>query len=286
MVCAGNISVPIGAGTAAAQQWNFSLTATNAHWSTASSRATLTEEASLSPTPPASTTSVPPTPTPSGPPVNDDTSGSWSGYAVDGSGLTNVSGTFTVPALYANVQCNETVSDWVGVDGWQSGDNNLLKAGITESMTDPNTGTCGAHVYYVRAWWETQPGDVQFSSIPIWNGNRVTVNIWKGAPGFWDISLTDDTNGQSFSVQQQYAGRASSAEWITEADTVDGTQSPIAPFTPLKWSALQIPITASVSEVDQTTLQQGGNTEAVPSDVASLQSLLRGGFTTSFGDGS
>ena len=271
------IAVP---STAEALSYQFTLSGTDVSKNIDTATATVSQ---AGPAPTTTTTNpAPPTTSPTGPTVNDYTSGNWSGYAVEGSGLTNVSGTFTVPTVYNTVQCNETVSHWVGVDGWQSGDNNLIQAGITESMTDPSTGTCGADVYYIEAWWEILPADEVTSSIPIEAGDSVTVTIWAGAPGFWDISLTDNTNGQGFNVQEPYSGPASSAEWITEAYTVNGTQTPIAPFSPVKWSGLQIPTSASVSEVDAITLQQGGNTEAAPSDVSSLQNLLGSGFTDTY----
>ena len=111
VVCAGKISLVIGEGTGTAQKWTFTLTADSAQ-SLTSAQATLTEDASSS-YPPATTTTTanpapvvsPTTTTASGPPVNAETSGNWSGYAVDGSGLTNVSGTFTVPELYNTAQC-------------------------------------------------------------------------------------------------------------------------------------------------------------------------------------
>ena len=38
----------------------------------------------------------------------------------------------------------------------------------------------------------------------------------------WGITLTDNTNGQSFTTDQTYTGPASTAEWIVEALTVNG----------------------------------------------------------------
>jgi hypothetical protein len=60
----------------------------------------------------------------------------------------------------------------------------------------------------------------EIPSIPATAGDRVTVDISGPAtPGYWSISVTDDTNGQTFSTDQWYSGARISAEWATESDT-------------------------------------------------------------------
>ncbi|HTT88559.1 MAG TPA: G1 family glutamic endopeptidase [Acidimicrobiales bacterium] len=271
------IAVP---STPQALDYTFNFTGV-ASGSVVSATASLTQAGPVS-TPGPTTTTPTTAPAPSGPPIDDYTSANWSGYVVRGSGLTNASGTFIVPSLYNTAQCNETTAQWVGIDG-DPDTGNLIQAGITESQTDPSTGLCsGANVYYIQAFWEILPAaGVPVTSLRVEPGDSVTVSIASGQ-SLWNISVTDNTSGQGFSVQEPYSGPATSAEWITEAYTVNGTQTPVAPFSPVTWSGLQVPASSNITEVDAVTLLQGGNTESQPSTIPSLKNMLNGGFTTTY----
>src|SRR5689334_11284503 len=68
----------------------------------------------------------------------------WSGYAVTGSGITNVHGEWTVPTV--NATYPGFSSTWVGIGGYSSSD--LIQAGTEHDST-------GGTDYY--AWYEILP---------------------------------------------------------------------------------------------------------------------------------
>jgi len=55
----------------------------------------------------------------------------------------------------------------------------------------------------------------------------MTVSLTQGAPD-WTITVTDTTNGQTFSTTEKYSGPMTSAEWIQEAPTVNGRIATLA----------------------------------------------------------
>ena len=161
------------------------------------------------------------------------TSSNWSGYAVTGGPYSGVSGTFTVPSLEAGDTSADQMAVWVGIDGFTTGDNSLIQAGVEEYVDPNNPGT-----FSVFPWWEILPApETPITTVTVSPGDRVTVSIKQVDTGEWTITLTDDTNGQSFTTTQPYGGPATSAEWIVEApETVDTNgnpqPSPLAPYAP------------------------------------------------------
>jgi len=161
------------------------------------------------------------------------TSTNWSGYAVTGGPYTSVAGTFTVPSLETGDTTADQLAAWVGIDGFTADDSSLIQAGVEEYVNASN-GT-----FTVSPWWEILPNaETPITTVTVRPGNQVTVAIEEVDFGdWWTITLTDDTNGQSFTTTQSYDGPATSAEWIVEApETVDSNgnpqPSPLAPYTP------------------------------------------------------
>ena len=150
------------------------------------------------------------------------TSGNWSGYVATGTSCTEVSGTFDVPNVSSYVP-GSTASEWVGVDGWSN--STLLQAGVNEIPL-------GHGVTLFEPWWEVVPGPQELATgMMVRAGNRISAQVEEVSAGRWSISLVDDTNGDSFSTVQPYAGQASSAEWVVEADaTASGTPTRLAPL--------------------------------------------------------
>lgn len=171
----------------------------------------------------------------------------WSGYAVSttaamgcvpASGLTytSVSGTWTVPTVKASSGGGGLLGGlfgggstysavWTGIDGFNSGDTNLIQAGTEQDVVN------GTPQY--SAWWEILPApETAIPSITVQPGDSVTVTIAQGSGGNWTIVMTDTRGGttQTFSTTQSYSGALSSAEWVVEAPTVNGTQSALANY--------------------------------------------------------
>jgi hypothetical protein len=179
----------------------------------------------------------------------------WSGYAVSttaamgcvpasgASSYTSVSGTWTVPTVtppsnsggggllggLIGVGGSDTYSAvWTGIDGFNTGDTNLIQAGTEQDVIN------GAPQY--SAWWEILPApETAIPSITVKPGDSMTVNIKQVSSGTWSITVTD--NGSAghaaqapYTTTQSYSGALSSAEWIVEAPTVNGTQSTLANY--------------------------------------------------------
>jgi hypothetical protein len=187
--------------------------------------------------------------------VPTDQSWNWSGYALTGGPFTSVRGTFTVPSLL-RYDPGSTMSEWVGLDGFA--DHSLVQAGVNEVPESPST-------FLVQPWWQVLPSlETPITDLAVRPGDRVTVLIIGRAPGEWKISLADDTTGASFVTDQFRAIRASSAEWIVEALTVNGRLTPLAPYAPaVSFSGLHS--TGPTHGVWRLVLQRVGPAVAIPS---------------------
>lgn len=160
--------------------------------------------------------------------VQKEAYSNWSGYAVTGGPYTRISATFTVPYLTLAAGCNEETWEWVGIDGARGspGAEDLIQAGIGESMSDPATGVCTPGTFYIWPWWEVLPAPETpvsgWRGTAVRAGDQVTVTIQRIGGSNWSIRLTDNTSGGSFSTEQTYNGPASSGEWILEAPADSG----------------------------------------------------------------
>jgi hypothetical protein len=161
-------------------------------------------------------------------------SDNWSGYAQTSGPYTGAQGTFTVPALTTSMTCSQELSEWVGIDGYDNQD--LIQAGIDETPVDPSTGQCTPGYFYIFPWWEMLPAaetpvtqwddgtsTMSTSGHPVNMGDSITVTITQQSSG-WDITLTDNTTGETFDYAAQnngsdlsYSGPGDSAEWVLEA---------------------------------------------------------------------
>jgi hypothetical protein len=150
------------------------------------------------------------------------TSTNWSGYAVDGTGATSVTGSWT----QASVKCapGETSwsSPWVGIDGDNS---NTVEQIGTDS--DCNSGTPYYYAWYemypkslVKLPWAPSPGDSLTGSVTY--NTRATS---------FTLALTDNTTGKTYTTTQSSRKAArSSVEWIVEGPS-SGTLSDFGSLT-------------------------------------------------------
>jgi len=197
----------------------------------------------------------------------------WSGYVLGDGPFTGAQGTFDIPEIYTT-STNTDTSEWVGVDGWN--DSSLIQAGIDEPY---NAST---NTYRILAWWEILPAHptevlISTSTLSPEPGDSITVTLGEVSSGTWGIEVTDNTNGQSFVTDQPYSAPQSSAEWIVEAPTLDGSIETLGDYAP---------------DVTFTNLGTSGP-EAILYDVAMFQSSLQvstpsildsTGFNVAYGD--
>jgi Peptidase A4 family/Putative Ig domain len=199
-------------------------------------------------------------------------SSNWSGYTeLDGT-FSQVMGTFSVPSLPAGTPHADQMSVWVGIDGG-NGDNSLIQAGFNET---PDSASPSGFV--IQPWWEILPAsETYINNVDIAAGDTVTVAIEQISGAQWGITLTDDTNGESFSTDQTYTGPTSTAEWIVEALTVNGGVSTLAPYSPaVRFSDLGF--VGSDTTLQEVVMVQTGVQVSTPS------ALTPNGFNVAYGN--
>jgi hypothetical protein len=225
------------------------------------------------------------------------TSTNWSGYAVTGTNVTDVKGSWIVPAVNCSTttttsprsrfqqQQDEYAAFWVGIDGYSS---NTVEQIGTDSDCDGSQPT-----YY--AWFEfyPRPGYL-INNFPVSPGNIISAEVSYGSTTKqFTVTLSNLTTGSSFSTSMQLPSAArTSAEWITEAPssgsgansilaladfgtadfgqaytpvsstcyaTVNGTAGPIGSFS--TWESI-------------TMVSSSGVDEAIPSPLTNLNSFM------------
>jgi hypothetical protein len=198
-------------------------------------------------------------------------SSNWAGYVELDGPFTSVTGTFSVPSLSSGSSGTDRMAEWVGIDGG-NGDGSLIQAGLNETPIPNDPGK-----FTIQPWWEILPATETFiTTVQIQPGDDVTVSIRQFGGTSWGITLTDDTNGESFTTDQTFTGTATTAEWIVEALTVNGQIVPLAPFSPVvDFSSLGF--TGTGATLQEMLMIQSGSQTATPSAMAP------NGFTVAYG---
>jgi hypothetical protein len=198
-------------------------------------------------------------------------SGNWSGYFIQGGPFTSVTGTFSVSNIDSGTPTGDHLAEWVGIDGVNS--SSLIQAGVNELINPSNP-----NLVVLNAWWEILPStEVPIDSVVVRVGDEVTVTIGQISGTEWAITLTDDTNGGSFTTDQTYMGPRASAEWILEAPESSGVTTPLAPYSPsLTFSGLRF--VGSETTLNEDIMVQAGVQVSTPS------ALTANGFTIAYGN--
>jgi hypothetical protein len=200
-------------------------------------------------------------------------SSNWSGYVEINGPFTEVTGTFSAPSLTAGTPSGDLMSAWAGVGGGDGGgDNSLIQAGFNES---PDPGSASG--FTIQPWWEILPDAETFiGGVQIEPGDDITVSIGQISGTDWGITLTDDTNGESFTSDQTYSGPASTAEWIVEALTENQKVTTLAPYSPyVNFSDLGF--LGTNTNLQQVVMVQSGSQVSTPS------ALTPNGFNVAYG---
>jgi hypothetical protein len=189
------------------------------------------------------------------------TSTNWSGYAVDGSGATSVTGTWTVNKV--NCAAGETSwsSPWVGIDGDTS-------RTVEQIGTDSDCQS-GTPVYY--AWYEMYPKSLVQIPMTIAPGNSITGTVTYAPSGGFTLTLTDNTTHASYTTtQSSKKALRTSVEWIVEGPS-SGTLSNFG-TEPFSAAAATIngqsaPLSSLSGATPITMVSSQGVTRATPSSV-------------------
>jgi len=108
-------------------------------------------------------------------------------------------------------------------------------------------------------------------------GDSITATVQQvdGTP--WGISVVDHTTGQSFTSDQYYAGPETSAEWIVEAPSLNGSVQQLGVYSPnVTFSSLAV----GGNQVQFDRLFMVDNGGALISPPSSLDA---NGFTVAYG---
>ncbi len=186
------------------------------------------------------------------------TSTNWSGYASDGSGATDVIGTWTQPTATCAAGENSWSSPWVGIDG----DNSNT---VEQTGTDSDCNN-GAPTYY--AWYEMYPKALVTINMTVRPGDSYTAEA-RYSGGAFVLTLIDTTTGARFTTTQaSKKARRSSVEWIMEGPS----NGLLTNFGQLPFTSTAATISGSAQTIANATpitmLDGQGLTRAQPGPVA------------------
>lgn len=160
--------------------------------------------------------------------VGSNLSYNWAGYQATGGTFTGVSGTWTVPSV-PSANSTEADATWVGIGGVASHD--LIQAG-TQALINGS----GAPAY--QAWYEILPNTTQQVPLTVSAGDSMSASITETAAGSgeWNVSIRDNTTGQSYQTTLAYNSSQSSAEWIEEMPSDGSSFVPLDNFDTVSFS--------------------------------------------------
>lgn len=203
------------------------------------------------------------------------TSTNWSGYAVDGTNASSVTGSWTVQPAQCAPRETSWSSPWVGIDG-----DNSSTVEQTGTDTDCKKGTPS---YY--AWYEMYPKGFVTIGEPVTPGDSMTGTVTYEGAGAFLLTLVDHTAGWTNSVTQSSTkAPRSSVEWIVEGPST-GT---LTDFGTLSFSADSATINGETeslqsfgSSADAITMAtKKGVVRAAPSPLSK-----KGGFSDTWQSG-
>ncbi|KAI0467431.1 peptidase A4 family-domain-containing protein [Xylaria cf. heliscus] len=150
----------------------------------------------------------------------------WGGSAIVTSGVTEVSGTFTVPkpSVPSGGSSNTDYcgAAWIGIDGYSN--SALIQTGVLWCVQ--------GNSYEYEAWYEYLPAAlIGYSGFSVTAGNSVTVTVTKtsSSGGTTTISANGKSASHTFSGQSTKL-QGASAEWIVEDFTSGNSLVPFANF--------------------------------------------------------
>ncbi|KAK1237989.1 hypothetical protein MKX08_002568 [Trichoderma sp. CBMAI-0020] len=156
----------------------------------------------------------------------DVESTNWAGAALTTSGITEVTGTFTVPKPTVPSGGSSSTeycgAAWVGIDGYSDAD--LIQTGVLWCVQN------GQYLY--EAWYEYLPAAlIAYSGITVTAGSVVTVTATKTGNNSGTTTLTSGGRTVSHTFSNQNSPLpGTSAEWIVEDFTSGSSLVPFADF--------------------------------------------------------
>ena len=113
-----------------------------------------------------------------------------------------------VPTPTSNGATTSADATWIGIGGITTSD--LVQIGTDDTVSA--TGQVSSAAFY-----EMLPNSaITISSMHISSGDTIQAAVNQTTTGEWNLSITDITSNQTFSINVSYASSLSSAEWIEE----------------------------------------------------------------------
>jgi hypothetical protein len=156
--------------------------------------------------------------------IGPDTSTNWSGYAVTGpaGSVSDVTGSWVVPAVTCASRETSYAAFWIGIDGDASP--TVEQIGTISSCQN------GVPAYY--AWFEFFPFALRhIVTVPVVSGDVITAEVtYEASSHKFTLSLTNIAQNAAFTVSRTFPALRTSAEWIAEAPSSSGGVLPLANF--------------------------------------------------------
>jgi len=164
--------------------------------------------------------------------IANATSSNWSGSVATAPRNRTfgwVAGQWTVPNPRTAAFGSYYASEWVGIDGWGSGD--VLQAGTETEVIDLGIFSF-AQVY---AWWEWFPaGEVAITNLSVSAGDTMYCLICVNSTTTATVYITNQSSlvTTSFSITAPRGTTlvGNSAEWIVERPTVNGSVASLTDY--------------------------------------------------------
>ncbi|KAI0439642.1 peptidase A4 family-domain-containing protein [Xylaria telfairii] len=190
-------------------------------------------------------------------------SSNWGGAAIVTSGVTEVSGTFTIPKPSipsgGSSRTDYCGAAWVGIDGYSN--SALIQTGVLWCVEGSS--------YEYEAWYEYLPAAlIAYSGFSVTAGNSVTVTATKTSSngGTTTISANGKSASHTFSGQSTQL-QGASAEWIVEDFTSGNSLVPFANFG-------SVTFTGATAIINGATVQASSDSPVTIDLVSSSGSVL------------
>jgi hypothetical protein len=218
--------------------------------------------------------------------IDDSTSSNWSGYAIQTNlnhpaknVVTDVQGSWVVPAVTGSSGTTTYSSFWVGIDGYS--DSTVEQIGTDSDIIN------GVPTYY--AWYEMYPAYPVNLGLTINPGDSITAEVNYASNSFI-LSITDTTPSGvthtfSTSISSSSSIQRSSAEWIAEAPWSGGVL-PLANFGTVTFTGCSATISGHTGFIsdsnwkyDAITMASGAGKHAITKAQPSPLDLATSGFS-------
>lgn len=213
----------------------------------------------------------------------------WSGEVQLGTGLTSVTGNWTVPSLVASTSL-QFAATWIGIGGFSGP--TLIQTGTVEGTS---TGVVGygawVEILPTPSWTvtlTTTPGGT--TTFLVSPGDAMHAAIAETGTDRWQITIQDVSGNWTYSHAFSYTVTANSAEWITERPTLFTTTqrstvlATLADYGSTRFTQLTTSAgggDAAPSRLTPVRMVDNGNVISAPGPVSSASSTGES-FTDSY----